>query len=41
MKGSYGIKKFYGGAGRGYGGEGRICQEFTPISSAHLIFFFS
>jgi len=25
MKGSYGIKKLYGGAGRGYGGGGRIC----------------
>jgi len=25
MKGSYGIKKLYGGAGRGYGGAGRIC----------------
>jgi len=26
MKGSYGIKKLYGGAGRGYGGGGRICR---------------
>jgi len=26
MKGSCGIKKLYGGAGRGYGGAGRICQ---------------
>jgi len=26
MKGSYGIKKLYGGAGRGYGGGRRICQ---------------
>jgi len=25
MKGNYGIKKLYGGAGRGYGGGGRIC----------------
>jgi len=25
MKGSYGIKKLYEGAGRGYGGGGRIC----------------
>jgi len=25
MKGSYGIKKLYRGAGRGYGGGGRIC----------------
>jgi len=25
MKGSYGIKKLYGGVGRGYGGGGRIC----------------
>jgi len=25
MKGSHGIKKLYGGAGRGYGGGGRIC----------------
>jgi len=28
MKSSYGIKKLYGGAGRGYGGGGRICHEF-------------
>jgi len=27
MKGSYGIKKLYGGAGRGYGGGGRICHD--------------
>jgi len=27
MKGSYGIKKLYGGAGRGYGGGGRICPS--------------
>ena len=26
MKGNYGIKKLYGGAGRGYGGGGRICH---------------
>jgi len=26
MKGSYGIKKLYGGAGRGYGSGGRICR---------------
>jgi len=25
MKGNRGIKKLYGGAGRGYGGGGRIC----------------
>jgi len=25
MKGSYEIKKLYGGAGRGYGGGRRIC----------------
>jgi len=25
MKNSYGIKKLYEGAGRGYGGGGRIC----------------
>jgi len=25
MKGSHGIKKLYGGAGRGYGGGRRIC----------------
>jgi len=25
MKGNYGIKKLYGGAGRGYGSGGRIC----------------
>jgi len=29
MKGNYGIKKLYGGAGRGYGGGGRIC--LVPI----------
>jgi len=28
MKGNYGIKKLYGGAGREYGGGGRICQVF-------------
>ena len=27
MKGSYGIKKLYGGVGRGYGGGGRICPQ--------------
>jgi len=27
MKGSHGIKKLYGGAGRGYGGGGRICLK--------------
>jgi len=27
MKGSYGIKKLYGGAGRGYEGGGRIYQN--------------
>jgi len=26
MKGNYGIKKLYGGAGRGYRGRGRICR---------------
>jgi len=25
MKGSHGIQKLYGGAGRGYEGGGRIC----------------
>jgi len=25
MKGNHGIKKLYGGAGRRYGGGGRIC----------------
>ena len=25
MKDNYGIKKLYGGAGRGYGSGGRIC----------------
>jgi len=29
MKGSYGIKKLYGGAGRGYGGGGRICLNLV------------
>jgi len=30
MKGSCGIKKLYRGAGRGYGGAGRICpSEFV------------
>jgi len=28
MKGSRGIKKLYGGAGRGYGDGGRICPIF-------------
>jgi len=33
MKGSHGIKKLYEGAGRGYGGEGRICHKInTHIS---------
>jgi len=27
MKDSYGIKKLYGGAGRGYEGGGRICPQ--------------
>jgi len=31
MKDSYGIKKLYGGAGRGYGGGGRICQGSITI----------
>jgi len=31
MKGSHGIKKLYGGAGRGYGGGGRICQIFNML----------
>jgi len=31
MKGSYGIKKLYGGAGKGYGGGGRICQDVNVI----------
>jgi len=30
MKGSHG-KKLYGGAGRGYGGGGRICQVSNSI----------
>jgi len=29
MKGSRGIKKLYGGAGRGYGGGGRICPKYV------------
>jgi len=29
MKGSHGIKRLYGGAGRGYGGGGRICPDFA------------
>jgi len=29
MKGSYGIKKLYRDAGRGYGGGGRICLNFV------------
>jgi len=33
MKGSYGIKKLYGGAGRGYGGGGRICPKFILTCS--------
>jgi len=31
MKDSYGIKKLYGGAGRGYGGGGRICPKTIPL----------
>jgi len=31
MKGSYGIKKLYGGAGRRYGGGGRICPYLVLI----------
>jgi len=35
MKGSHGIKKLYGGAGRGYGGAGRNCLsvETRPIDN--------
>jgi len=29
MKGSHGIKKLYGSAGRRYGGGGRICPKFS------------
>jgi len=29
MKGTREIKKLYGGAGREYGGEERICQNFV------------
>jgi len=39
MKGNYGIKKLYGGAGREYGGGGRICLdnslEFNPFCLFH------
>jgi len=37
MKGSYGIKKLYGSAGKGYGGGGRICPSFALfcVSSFH------
>jgi len=36
MKGSHGIKKLYGGAGRGYGSGGRIClpQLYTLVNVA-------
>jgi len=37
MKGSYGIKKLYGGAGRGYGGGGRICHFLLVKSVTFLI----
>jgi len=29
MKDNYGIKKLYGGAGRGYEGGGRICLSYV------------
>jgi len=31
MKGSYGIKKLYRGAGRRYGGGGRICLNRVSL----------
>jgi len=32
MKGSHGIKKLYGGAGRRYGAGGRICPQTIRVS---------
>jgi len=32
MKGNYGIKKLYGGAGRRYGGGGRICPKYNMLA---------
>jgi len=46
MKGSYGIKKLYGGAGKGYGGGRRIClseketEEFGFLLVSPTLFSF-
>jgi len=38
MKDSHGIKKLYRGAGRGYGGGGRICQwKVLILKEAHSV----
>jgi len=36
MKDSYEIKKLYGGAGRGYGGGGRICPLSIGLKAITL-----
>ena len=36
MKGTRGIKKLYGGAGRRYGGGERICLNHMMVSSASV-----
>jgi len=41
MKGSYGIKKLYGGAGRGYGGGGRICPHPSSTCFYQTLITFS
>jgi len=40
MKGSYGIKKLYGGAGRGYGGAGRICLKIIMVDVIYTSRFY-
>jgi len=37
MKGSYGIKNYMGGAGKGYGGGGRICQNKVVVLIRNLL----
>jgi len=39
MKGNYGIKKLYGGTGRGYGGGGRICPFRSMLRISGYICF--
>ena len=35
MKGNYGIKKLYVGAGRGYGGVARICPYSVGVVGSY------